>query len=176
MGLRFLSSRRMASARSLTHPQTVIDSNSLREAALRASWHRDHRVARRRQAWRWALFWGWKYGCKSGFLIVPVAVAGYLVFQPWAHDWLPQANTASVLGPSPTPNTVSATPDAGLIPTPHSDAAQGIRLVPAPALQASAVNSASTGEDPPDNASSPPSFQPLRLTPEIQTSPKESSP
>jgi hypothetical protein len=39
----------------------VVDTNTLREAALRASWRRDHNVARRRLALRWVLWWIWKY-------------------------------------------------------------------------------------------------------------------
>jgi hypothetical protein len=42
-------------------PLPMIDTNSLREAALRASWRRDQIVGRRRLVVRWVLWWIWKY-------------------------------------------------------------------------------------------------------------------
>jgi hypothetical protein len=68
---------------------TVISSHALREAALRASWHRDRQVARRREAWRWVVFWSWKYGRK------PAVVLAVLALVLWASvQWLPRSLTA----------------------------------------------------------------------------------
>ncbi|MDM7942666.1 MAG: hypothetical protein QUV35_08560 [Hydrogenophaga sp.] len=38
------------------------DSETLRQAALRSSWRRDHRVGRRRRWWRWAVWALLRYG------------------------------------------------------------------------------------------------------------------
>jgi hypothetical protein len=40
----------------------VPDSEALRQAALRASWRRDHRVGRLRRWWRWVVWALWRYG------------------------------------------------------------------------------------------------------------------
>jgi hypothetical protein len=54
----------------------VIDSNTLRVVALRASWARDYSVARRRLAIRWTLWWIWKY--KHFILAACILLAGIL--------------------------------------------------------------------------------------------------
>jgi hypothetical protein len=54
----------------------VVDTNTLREAALRASWRRDQRVARRRLAIRWTLWWIWKF--KHFILAACVLLAGLI--------------------------------------------------------------------------------------------------
>lgn len=40
----------------------VPDSETLRQAALQASWRRDHQVGRRRRWWRWVAWGFWRYG------------------------------------------------------------------------------------------------------------------
>jgi hypothetical protein len=55
----------------------VIDTNTLRQAALQNSWQRDQRVARRRLALRWVLWWLWK--CRY-YLLAVCAVLALLVY------------------------------------------------------------------------------------------------
>lgn len=167
MGLIFFSARQATPAEHLNAPQPVIDSNSLREAALRASWHRDHRVARRREAWRWVLFWGWKYGRTASAIVVPLVMAVWLALQPRPAIFKPQtvaipSQATHLAGTPPVKPTIAQPPDS---PT-------GIRLLPTTSLR--------TGIGTPGPAAKLAAqstwSQPLRLTPEIQTSPKESSP
>lgn len=152
-------------------PQPVIDSNTLREAALRASWHRDHRVARRREAWRWMMFWLWKYGRRVGMAVIPMSAVAWLALQVWPLAAISKtAPTVRVTAPaaSPSPQHDSSAGDMRTLP---EEPLRGIRLLPAAALQSGigrpelAVQSVNT---PPDSPK-----QPLRLTPEIQTAPKE---
>jgi hypothetical protein len=87
--------------RSLTLPgvgRTLIDSNTLREAALRASWRRDQRVARRRLAIRWTLWWLWQY--KHLVLAACVVLAG-LIYLLHRNGLLPtwRASPAAVAAP-----------------------------------------------------------------------------
>jgi hypothetical protein len=80
--------------RSLSLPRVsmpVLDTNSLRESALRASWQRDQRVARRRLAIRWTLWWLWKY---RFFILAACALLAALIYLlyrtgvigPWTAD------------------------------------------------------------------------------------------
>ncbi len=55
----------------------VIDTNTLRQAALQKSWQRDQRVARRRLAVRWVLWWLWKY---RYYLLAMCALLGTLAY------------------------------------------------------------------------------------------------
>ena len=56
-------------------PKPVPDTNELRRAALQASWQRDRRVAQRRMAMRWALW----YGARAvPVLVVAGAVAAFV--------------------------------------------------------------------------------------------------
>lgn len=173
MGLKIFSLRPAAPAKRLTGPQPVIDGNSLRQAALQASWHRDHRVARRREAWRWAIFWGWKYGRKVGLLGIPTGIAAWLALQLWPSATFQTARdeaTALIKTPSAP---VSPTPKTGPVASQPSQAQESIRLVPTTSLNTH------TGTPPrsnPAESSAQRPLQPLRLTPEIQSSPKESSP
>lgn len=50
------------------------DADALRQAALRSSWARDQRVARRRLALRWLAWAFWRYGIAI-LLVVAVAVS-----------------------------------------------------------------------------------------------------
>lgn len=167
MGLKLFSTRQAIRAEHQIGPQPVIDSNSLREAALRASWHRDHHVAKRREAWRWALFWGWTYGRKIGVLVVPMVIASYLALQLWPDIFKTQATPATGLSAS-----AEIAPSVEPTNTQHPEAPMGIRLVPATDLR---IGTPGRSTHPVDSSTQSP-FQPLRLTPEIQTSPKESSP
>ena len=150
-------------------PQSVIDSNSLREAALSASWRRDHRVAKRRQAWRWAIFWAWKYGPKAIATVLSIAAAFYVAVRFWPGMFEPSPPASS----SPTASTAvfkAAEPTNEQTP----EIKTGMRLVPTIALHPNPGTQAPTKLQTNESISSP--SQPLRLTPEIQTSPKESSP
>ncbi|WP_291090159.1 hypothetical protein [Hydrogenophaga sp.] len=62
------------------------DSESLRQAALRASWERDHRVGRRRRWWRWTVWAFWRYGLPLLLLAGTVTAA---VFIALAHTLEP---------------------------------------------------------------------------------------
>ncbi len=56
-------------------PKPVPDTNELRRAALQASWQRDRRIAQRRMAMRWALW----YGARAvPVLVVAGAVAAFV--------------------------------------------------------------------------------------------------
>jgi hypothetical protein len=88
--LRSLSpARRSLSLPGVSMP--VLDTNTLRESALRASWQRDQRVARRRLAIRWTLWWLWKYGF---FILAACALLTALIYLlyrtgvigPWMTD------------------------------------------------------------------------------------------
>ncbi len=52
------------------------DAEALRQAALRSSWARDQRVARRRLALRWLAWAFWRYGLA---ILLVVAVAASVV-------------------------------------------------------------------------------------------------
>jgi hypothetical protein len=56
----------------------VIDTPTLRQAALQKSWQRDQQVARRRLALRWVLWWLWKL---RYYLLIACAVLGYLMYR-----------------------------------------------------------------------------------------------
>lgn len=58
-------------------PKSIPDSDSLRQAALQASWSRDRRVAQRRIAWRWTAWYAQKYA--------PHALAGMVVLVAGAY-------------------------------------------------------------------------------------------
>ena len=172
MGLKFLTARQAVPAERRNGPQPVIDSNSLREAALRASWYRDHRVAGRREAWRWVMFWGWTYGRKAGILVVPMVIASYLAFQFWPGTFTPQAAPGQISPVHGMPASVVATPAVEPTNMQPAETPMGIRLEPAVDLRTGTPGRSTNPVDP--STQSP--FQPLRLTPEIQTSPKELSP
>ena len=172
MGLKFLTVRQAVPAERRNGPQPVIDSNSLREAALRASWYRDHRVSGRRAAWRWVVFWCWTYGHKAAILMVPMVIASYLALQFWPGIFTLDAAQGQV---SPVPGlsaAMVATPAVERANIQPSETTAGIRLVPAVDLNTGTPGLTTNPVDP--STQSP--FQPLRLTPEIHTSPKESSP
>jgi hypothetical protein len=60
---------------------TVIDTNTLRQTALQNSWQRDQRVARRRLAMRWVLWWLWKYRYYLLAVCALFAVLAYLLYR-----------------------------------------------------------------------------------------------
>jgi hypothetical protein len=61
----------------------VVDTNTLRQAALQNSWQRDQRVARRRLALRWVLWWLWKYRYYLLALCAALALLVYLIGPAW---------------------------------------------------------------------------------------------
>jgi hypothetical protein len=118
----------------------VVDTNTLREAALRASWQRDQRVSRRRVAQRWLLWSVWKYR----FYIAALLAAG-LAYVYWPAQ---PGHTATAAPPS----TVTATPAPSAPLTPSATDLQ-LRIdshlleTPRPAQTTGAV---------PDDIASPP--------------------
>jgi hypothetical protein len=84
-----IPARRSLSLPGISMP--VLDTNTLRESALRASWVRDQRVARRRLALRWTLWWLWKYRVQLLAACTLIAVLAYLLYRtgvigPWMAD------------------------------------------------------------------------------------------
>lgn len=77
-------------------PYPVRDTESLRRAALQASWQRDRSVGRRRLAWRWALWLATCFG-------LPLALGGVLL----ALTLLPHPGAAT---PAPHDTASVATP------------------------------------------------------------------
>jgi len=76
------------------HSVAVPSSDTVRQAALRASWARDHRVARRRLAFRWLLWAWWRIG-------LPVLVA--LALAVWWLLWqMPLSGLPAWLKPMAT--------------------------------------------------------------------------
>jgi hypothetical protein len=80
----------------------VIDTNTLRQAALQTSWQRDQRVARRRLAVRWVLWWLWK--CRYVWLAL-CALLAYQLYRlhqaelPAAPVEAPQEATVQAASP-----------------------------------------------------------------------------
>lgn len=96
----FLPARRRLRLPSVSHP--VIDTNTLREAALRASWQRDQRVARRRLALRWALWWLWKYRLRLLAVCAALAAVIYLLYRlGYLSPAGPPPATPAPLAPGP---------------------------------------------------------------------------
>jgi hypothetical protein len=129
----------------------VIDTNTLRQAALQNSWQRDQRVARRRLAMRWVLWWLWK--CRY-VLLALCAVLAYLFYR----FNLAEQPTASVKAP------VEAAEKAA--PSPQSD----VHLRIQPQLLEPSQSSAKADPLPADTQ---PMFQ---LKPETQLKIKETNP
>jgi hypothetical protein len=105
----------------------VVDSNTLRQAALQRSWQRDQRVARRRLALRWLLWWLWK--CRYVLLIV-CAVVAYLVYRFETTD-KPMASSDLAQRPAPA---VSPSVTTSVPPAPPPAAPGDIRLRMQPQL------------------------------------------
>ena len=79
----------------------VVDTNTLREAALRASWQRDQRVSRRRLAVRWVLWSVWKYRFYIAALLACVLAFLYWFLQE--GDQAPAMPSSAVTAkPAPT--------------------------------------------------------------------------
>lgn len=60
------------------NPKFIPDSESLRLAALQASWRRDHRVAQRRIAWRWTTWYVQRYAPHAFAALLLLAGVAYL--------------------------------------------------------------------------------------------------
>ena len=104
--------------------------------------------------------------------MVPMVIASYLALQFWPGIFTPDAAQGLV---SPVPGlsaAMVATPAVERANIQPSETTAGIRLVPAVDLNTGTPGLTANPVDP--SIQSP--FQPLRLTPEIHTSPKESSP
>jgi hypothetical protein len=80
----------------------VIDTNTLRQAALQKSWQRDQRVARRRLAVRWVLWWLWKYRYYLLAVCALFAALGYLLYR-FNYAASPAASVDATRGSTATP-------------------------------------------------------------------------
>lgn len=83
---------------------------ALRQAALRASWRRDRRVARRRVALRWLAWALWRYGL--ALLLVLVVAASVAI-------WMHRTSQTSLHAPRFT--LMPASPGASAAPLPPSE-------------------------------------------------------
>jgi hypothetical protein len=106
----------------------VIDTNTLRQAALQKSWQRDQRVARRRLALRWALWWMWKYRYYLLALCAVLALLVYLLYP--ASRPTHSADTGSVASPVDQANLRLRMQSKMLSP---SDTAARLDVLPPPA-------------------------------------------
>lgn len=120
-------------------PGSVISSQALREAALRASWYRDRRVARRREAWRWLVFLSWTCGRKSAVVLASLVALWWVgaqiqpdeTFPLWARlrqwtNWAHATSTQTALKKAsdavpaahqtPSRPLSARTPDTQLLP------------------------------------------------------------
>jgi hypothetical protein len=96
----------------------VVDTNTLREAALRASWQRDQRVSRRRLAVRW-LWWSlWKYRFYLAALLAAVLAFIFWPFQPsdMASVAPSSAVTAQPAQPAPSVPSSPSAPSGPTVP------------------------------------------------------------
>ena len=160
----------------------VIDSDTLREAALRASWQRDHHVARRRQAWRWTWFWIWKYGSLAAVVIGPIALVVALILQFELIPRYDQRVASLTVASHPVPpQTIARTGSApGANSTGALDLKQAMTLTnpvgSLAALSAQPIARASPSDDARSAALSGTATQNVQLKPEYQLFLKESSP
>lgn len=173
---RLASSNRRYTVR---EPFPVIDSNTLRQAALQASWQRDRRVAGRRQAWRWALYWSWRYG-KKVFVFGAPPLALYLLaiqvglLHRTEHQVASPASTIERIADQPA-NHMASSKAKSLARLPAGDA---LKLQLATALGSTKIGAAAPKPFPNALVNSPVNTvpSPLRLRPEIQLLLKESPP
>ena len=86
------------------------DAEALRQVALRASWTRDRRVARRRVALRWLAWAFWRYGLA---LLLVLAIAASLAW------WVLSISQTSLRSPRFTVMPVQ--PGASAAPLPSSE-------------------------------------------------------
>ena len=98
-------------------PKPVPDTNELRRAALQASWQRDRRVAQRRMAMRWALW----YGARAVPVLVVAGAVAALVWL-WVMPRLPGtalnlAAPQSQPARAPVPVTVPVPAPVPIAPT-----------------------------------------------------------
>jgi hypothetical protein len=129
----------------------VIDTNTLRQAALQTSWLRDQRVARRRLAIRWTLWWLWK--CRYYLL----AVCAILILLFYQFIYL-QSPSAAV------PAAATESPSAVVLPR------SGVQL----RMQEQLLPSGGEASHPDALPAEAPA--PFQLRPEIQLKNKETSP
>jgi hypothetical protein len=139
-------------------PLPMIDTNSLREAALRASWRRDQIVSRRRLAVRWVLWWIWKY---RFYLLAACALVAGGIYLLYRLESAVDANLADRSAP-----VLADLKSAALPPTPEP----GISLRMDTELQLPGTN--------PSNNSAPVDVvpDPYPLKPETQLKTKETFP
>ena len=85
------------SNRSVRHAAAIPGSDTVRRAALSASWARDRQVARRRLALRWLLWASWR-------IVLPVLLALVLalVLTVWLLGQMPPENMPAWLKPVAT--------------------------------------------------------------------------
>ena len=156
----------------------MIDSNTLRQAALHARWQRDRRVAGRRQAWRWALYWSWRYGKKAFvFGAPPLAIYLLAIQVGLLHRTEPQVaspvSTSEVIAKQSANNVAS-----GNTKSLAALAVDPLKLQLATVLGSTKIGAAASHQFSNALVNSPVSTvtPPLRLRPEIQLLSKESPP
>jgi hypothetical protein len=135
----------------------VIDTNTLRQAALETSWLRDQRVARRRLAIRWTLWWLWK--CR--YYLLAVCAILILLFYQFTYLQSPSAAAPAVIT---VPATVTPSPSA--VVAPHS----GVQLRMQEQLLLSGGDASHPDTLPAEVRA------PFQLRPETQLKNKETSP
>lgn len=85
----------------------VPDADALRQAALRASWARDHTVRRRRIAWRWVLWFMLRFVVPAAMAVGATAALLHL-FGWWNLSAVHGSGTSRVVTPEPSsPSPVS---------------------------------------------------------------------
>ncbi|HAJ11196.1 MAG: hypothetical protein WCS60_00755 [Hydrogenophaga sp.] len=84
-----------------TRQGALPNTESVRQAALAASWRRDRAVARRRLAWRWA---GWYLWRSLPYLLVAGALLATGVYL-WHAGTVPSGPRRIVTETAPTPST-----------------------------------------------------------------------
>ena len=98
---------------------SVPDSDSLRRAALQASWQRGRWVARRRLWWRWTAWALLRYVLPAAAVLAMLGglAYGWSLLRSGASDVPPEPATAPIAAPVPPPETE---PDAA--PEPAANA------------------------------------------------------
>lgn len=127
---------------------SVPDTEAVLRAALAASWRRDKRVARRRIAWRWTLWYLQRYSPHVLALAVLVLVVGYLAGVRLPANMLGRASVPTGAQHLPVPTTVPATlAHSSRSPLPTGGVGDGLSLQHSWQLAVRASASISTPTD-----------------------------
>lgn len=118
----------MAAAAERASAKIVVDSENLRQTALKASWHRDRSVGRRRVWARWALWWLKRWLLRLAVVVVVLTLPVYGIWRSgygaayWVAYWA--AHSPKPTEVSPAKPTDSKPIDA----PPPEERAPGIKL------------------------------------------------